>query len=122
MKQFKINQAYIALTRLSEMKLPIKAAYGVYVLTKQLSTPYEFSLQQEKGLIEKYHGNIQKDGMISFQSSEDTNNFQKELIELNNFEQEIEIKPVTINISDLNGQSIIPSDIISLEGFVNFVD
>lgn len=122
MKQFQINRAYEVLVKLSKMELPIKIAYGVYMLIKELATQYEFSLQQEKIMIEKYHGEIHQDGSISFQSVEDSKDFQKELIELNNLEPEIKVSPVTINIGNLKGQSITPSDIISLEGFVNFVD
>lgn len=120
MKQSEINKSYNALVRLSQMRLPIKTAFSVYQLVKKIEEPYKFALEEEKKLINKYNAEVKENGIISFSSAEDKNSFQNELQELNQLDHDIEIEPIVIKIEDLGEQTITPSDIFALEGFVEF--
>ena len=120
MKQLEINKSYNALVRLSQVRLPIKTAFSVYQLVKKIEEPYKFALEEEKKLINKYNAEVKENGIISFSSAEDKNSFQNELQELNQLDHYIEIEPIVIKIEDLGEQTITPSDIFALEGFVEF--
>ena len=120
MKQSEINKSYNALVRLSQVRLPIKTAFSVYQLVKKIEEPYKFALEEEKKLINKYNAEVKENGIISFSSAEDKNSFQNELQELNQLNHDIEIEPIVIKIEDLGEQTITPSDIFALEGFVEF--
>ena len=120
MKQSEINKSYNALVRLSQVRLPIKTAFSVYQLVKKIEEPYKFALEEEKKLISKYNAEVKENGIISFSSAEDKNSFQNELQELNQLNHDIEIEPIVIKIEDLGEQTITPSDIFALEGFVEF--
>ena len=121
MKQSEINKSYNALVRLSQVRLPIKTAFSVYQLVKKIEEPYKFAFEEEKKLINKYNAEVKANGIISFSSAEDKNSFQNELQELNQLDHDIEIEPIVIKIEDLGEQTITPSDIFALEGFVEFV-
>ena len=120
MKQSEINKSYNALVRLSQVRLPIKTAFSVYQLVKKMEEPYKFALEEEKKLINKYNAEVKENGIISFSSAEDKDSFQNELQELNQLDHDIEIEPIVIKIEDLSEQTITPSDILALEGFVEF--
>ena len=120
MKQSEINKSYNALVRLSQVRLPIKTAFSVYQLVKKIEEPYKFALEEEKKLINKYNAEVKENGIISFSSAEDKDSFQNELQELNQLDHDIEIEPIVIKIEDLGEQTITPSDIFALEGFVKF--
>ena len=120
MKQSEINKSYNALVRLSQVRLPIKTAFSVYQLVKKMEEPYKFALEEEKKLINKYNAEVKENGIISVSSAEDKNSFQNELQELNQLDHDIEIEPIVIKIEDLGEQTITPSDIFALEGFVEF--
>lgn len=120
MKQSEINKSYNALVRLSQVRLPIKTAFSVYQLIKKIEEPYKFAFEEEKKLINKYNAEVKENGIISFSSAEDKNSFQNELQELNQLDHDIEIEPIVIKIEDLGEQTITPSDILALEGFVEF--
>lgn len=120
MKQSEINKSYNALVRLSQVRLPIKTAFSVYQLVKKIEEPYKFALEEEKKLINKYNAEVKENGIISFSSAEDKGNFQNELQELNQLDHDIEIEPIVIKMEDLGEQTITPSDIFALEGFVEF--
>lgn len=120
MKQYQINKAYNALGRLADMQLPVRDSRNLYMLSKQLGDAYDFALQQEKKLIEKYNGVLTGDGGITFSNSDEMKKFSEELAELNNLEIDVEFDPVIISCDAMEGQRISPSDIACLDGFVTF--
>lgn len=120
MKQYQINRAFGALGRLANMQLPVRDSRNVYMLSKRLENAYNFELEQEKKLIEKYHGTLSNDGGVVFQNSEDAAGFNAELAELNNLDVEVEFDPVVINCDAMDDQRITPFDIACLDGFVTF--
>lgn len=120
MKQSKINNAYGALTKLAHRQLPAKTAFYVYKLTKKVEEIYSFAVEQERKLIDKYHAEIQSDGMILFKNASDKESFQAEFAELNNLEHDIGTDPIVIKIDDLGEQTLSMSDIFALEDFITF--
>lgn len=120
MKQSKINNVYGALTKLAKMQLPARTAFGIYKLAKQIEEIYNFAVDQERKLIDKYHAVIQDDGTITFKSVEDKERFQAELSELNSLEHDIDVCKITIKIDDLGNQTLSMADIFALEDFITF--
>lgn len=121
MKQSQINRAYSALTKMINMELPAKDAFGIYALAKKLETNYSFEIDREKRLIEKYNGQIDKSGQISFKSEDDAIAFGNEVVELGQMEVDLEISPISVSIDSFGDQHITPNDILCLDGFVEFV-
>jgi len=120
MKQYQINRAYGALGRLASMQLPVRDSRNVYMLSKQLEDAYNFELEQEKKLLEKYHGVLDKQGGVTFSNTDDAQGFNEELNELHNIEVEVDFEPVTIQCDAMGNQTITPMDIACLDGFVLF--
>ena len=121
MKQYQINKAYAALSRLANMQMPIRDAYNLYMLTEQIKPAYNFELEQERKLIEKYGGTLdQETGAFIFKDKETTEAFRGEIMELNNLDVDVEFSVVTIAMESLGAQKITPVDIMCLEGFVSF--
>lgn len=122
MKQLQINKAYGALNKLANMQMPVRDAYNLYLLTEQIKPSYNFALEQEKKLLEKYGGVLdQNTGAFMFKDRETTDAFRQEITELNNLDVETEVDPVEISMDALGTQKITPVDIMCLEGFVAFV-
>ncbi len=120
MKQYQINNACNALGRLSNIQLRMRDSRNLYMLSKQLEDAYNFEVEQEKKLIEKYHGEITQGGLVHFPTPTDGDGFKKEIAELNNLDVEVDFDPVTINCDGLDDQLITPHDIACLDGFVIF--
>lgn len=132
MKQNQINRAYQTLSKMANMQLPVRVAYDLFMMLRQLEPAYKCELELERKLIEKYSGIIQNDGSISFQSLDNTEEsmnearkrvegFGKEISELNDTEAPIDITPITISYEAMEGQTLTPADMACLDGFVVFV-
>ena len=122
MKQLQINKAYGALNKLANMQMPVRDAYRLYLLTEQIKPSYNFELEQEKKLLEKYEGVLdQGSGTFQFKDRETMEAFGREMKELNDFDAEIEFDPVEISMDALGTQKLTPVDIMCLEGFVAFI-
>lgn len=130
MKQYKINNAYRVLKRMSEMKFNVKDAYAIYTLIKQIQPAIDFSIEREQQLIQKYDGRMSTEGNISFvhgDTEEDKeiglNNFQLfkvEMDEMANMDNGIEFKQIKLSYDSFGDQTITPDEISCLEGFVEF--
>lgn len=120
MKQRQINVAYGALKRLSTMQFPVKTAYGLYTLLRQIEDIYQFELQQEKKLLGKYNGELTSNGRVVFGDKESEIEFAKEVRELNDMEVDVVISPITVSFDSFSDYALSPSDIANLEGFVVF--
>lgn len=120
MTQYKVNKAYPALIRLSEFKLPVKKAKGLYELTKKAEEHFQFAITEEHKYIEEFDGKENPDGTISFATQEGFGKYQEKMLELGELEIEWDIAPVSLSESDIGNQKISSSDINFLEGFVSF--
>jgi len=120
MTQFKINKAYPALMRLSELKMPVKKAKGLYELTKKVEEHFQFAISEEHKYIAEFNGKENPDGTISFESQDGFGKYQEKMLELGELEIDWNIVPIIISENDIGTQSISSSDIYSLEDFVSF--
>lgn len=120
MKQGKIMNAYHALSRLYIQPLPIKEAYKIFGLRKQLDDQYKFEIDREKQSLEQTGGYIDEDGEIRFRIKENAKKFTAAINELSEMEVDIQIKPITIKMDELADLKITPVDIEYLDGFVVF--
>jgi len=120
MKQYQINKAYKTLLKLTDFKLPVRAARDIYMLARQLEPSYSFELQQERKLAEQHGAQYDKNGMPLFATKDDAKAFQSELSEMINLEVELDFKPISISCDIFGDQLITAAEIASLEGFVDF--
>lgn len=120
MTQKDINKAYTALMRLSDFRLPIKKAREIYTITKKAEEHFKFAIREERKYIEALGGVENADGTITFKSSENFEQFQKNICELNESEVDWNGEPVVITDTDIGEQTISPSDIRCLEAFISF--
>lgn len=120
MTQLQVNKAYPALMRLSEFRLPIKKARGLYEMIKKVEEHFEFAVSEERKYISEFNGQERPDGTVFFESSDDFHKYQEKMVELNNFEVEWNIEPIVLTEEEIKDQSISFSDIYCLENFVIF--
>lgn len=120
MIQNNITKSYNALKRLSEMKLPMKKAYELYGVIKDVEELFQMGLNEEKALIDEYKGVISNDGSITFPTPEDAKEWRDKVAKLEAREIEWDHKPVTLTEEDMDSQTISVADMGDLEGFVIF--
>lgn len=120
MTQYKVNKAYPALKRLAEFRFPVKKAREIYGVTKRAEEFFQFAVQEENKYITDFHGSFNPDGTITFENQEDFGRFQEKLADLNNSEVEWDCETIVLTEDDIGDQTITPSDIFYLEGFVTF--
>ncbi len=120
MKQERINKAYSSLLKLKEYSLPVKKAYAIYQLAASMESAYEFALAEERKYLEDFNGKLNENGTVTFPTPTDCAAFKDKVEELGNMEVDIAFEPVVLAETDLGSQTITPSDIANLEGFVAF--
>ena len=106
-------------------------SYKIAKAAKLVDEQNAFYVEEEGKIIEHYAVKDEETGLvkiidgnrISFANQDDAMNFNKEINELQQTEVEI-FDPIDIHISDFRSgdMDLTPSDILALEGFVNFID
>ena len=106
-------------------------SYKIAKAAKLVDEQNSFYVEEEGKIIEHYAVKDEETGLvkiidgnrISFANQDDAMNFNKEINELQQTEVEI-FDPIDIHISDFRSgdMDLTPSDILALEGFVNFID
>lgn len=106
-------------------------SYKIAKAAKLVDEQNAFYVEEEGKIIEHYAVKDEETGLvkiidgnrISFENQDDAMNFNKEINELQQTEVEI-FDPIDIHISDFRSgdMDLTPSDILALEGFVNFID
>ena len=106
-------------------------SYKIAQALKSLEEQSKFYAEEERKIVEQYAVKDEKTGQvkiidgnrISFKDQEDAINFNKEIIKLQQTEVDV-FDPIDIYISDFRSgdMDLTPSDILDLEGFVNFID
>lgn len=108
------------LQRMMELKLPIKKAYSIYSLAKQINEQREFFINEEKKLIERYSAETLENGSVKFKDEESQKKF---IIEHNELMQyEIDVKTIYLNFEDLKDSEFTPAELMQLEGAINFIE
>lgn len=106
-------------------------SYKIAKAAKLVDEQNAFYIEEERKIVEQYAIKDEETGQvkiidgnrISFANQDDAMNFNKEINELQQTEVEI-FDPIDIHISDFRSgdMDLTPSDILALEGFVNFID
>ena len=106
-------------------------SYKIAKAAKLVDEQNAFYIEEERKIVEQYAVKDEETGQvkiidgnrISFANQDDAMNFNKEINELQQTEVEI-FDPIDIHMSDFRSDDIdlTPSDILALEGFVNFID
>ena len=106
-------------------------SYKIAKAAKLVDEQNAFYVEEERKIVEQYAVKDKETGQvkiidgnrISFANQDDAMNFNKEINELQQTEVEI-FDPIDIHMSDFRSDDIdlTPSDILALEGFVNFID
>lgn len=116
----KMFNVYPMLQKLITMELPVKVSYQLYKIGKKIEDEKNFFIQEEKKLIEKYHGEVDAVGKINFEDDKNRESFVKEYQELNNLEiKDLDSLPIKINIEDLNIK-LSALEISVLDGVIDF--
>ncbi len=106
-------------------------SYKIAQASKSLDEKSKFYAEEERKIVEQYAVKDEKTGQvkiidgnrISFKDQDDAINFNKEIIKLQQTEVDI-FDTIDIHMSDFRSgdMDLTPSDILDLEGFVNFID
>lgn len=106
-------------------------SYKIAKASKSLDEQSKFYAEEERKIVEQYAVKDEKTGQvkiidgnrISFKDQDNAMNFNKEIIKLQQTEVDI-FDPIDIRMSDFRSgdMDLTPSDILDLEGFVNFID
>jgi hypothetical protein len=107
--------------KLMNLKLPVKKAFKVYSLAKQINEQRDFFINEEKKLIEKFQAIVDEGGRVSFNSAEDQEGFLKEHNELKNYVPE-GIEVLELSFADLGDAEFTPMELATLEGVISFID
>lgn len=113
--------AFPVVEKLMTFNLPIKKAYQLYSLAKQINEKRDFFIKEEKKLIEKFNGKIAENGSVSFENAEKKEGFILEHNELLQYEIE-DLQSIELKFDDLTGAELSPVDFIALEGVINFCE
>jgi len=118
MKQIKIIQAYSITEELSkEDNLTINAKWVLYKLRKELSSHYEFYMNESRELFNKYETSV--DGnIISFKSAEEAKEYKTKQAEIDDFEVEFSAEKQELKLSDI--PCITVQQIELLDEFIEF--
>lgn len=114
-KQGYIIKAYQALERMSTGVLPLHTAYKLFKIKQALRPHFEFQQEQEMALIEEYKPDIQ-DGVWTFNSESDKNEFVEKLEEISKMPIEVDIVPERIPLA-----SALEGTIEDMEYLCDFV-
>ena len=116
-KQKYIIKAYKSILKIASGELPLSVAYSFFKLKQALTPQWEFQIEQERMLFEKYELR-QLDGEFTFNSEEDRNEFMQKIEDIGMLHVDIEVDPVHVRLdSDLK---MSMEDVENLEGFVVF--
>jgi len=112
-----------ALDNFMQEKLPVKLAYKIKKLYKQVSEELEILEQSKDSLLENYaekdeEGNFRNNDGYFVISKEHRENFEKELNELNNIKVKISFTP--IKEEEIENMEMTPSTLLALEHFIQF--
>lgn len=130
MKYEQIILAHNSLMSIANMEMNLKDACAVNQLIETVNKEYYYFASLEQDLLDKYEGEVQPNGAISFVHGEDEEsihkgeeNVQKFVVELNdlrNKEVAGEIIPVKLSCDTFSDLKITPNDLSALDGLVIF--
>lgn len=117
-KQSKAVQAYKAIDKMAKGALPLPVSYSFFKLKKALQCHIEFQISKEQELFDQYQPVFNEDGIWTFKSEDDKNEFVKKINEIG--ELDVEIDSNIITISQTSGITMSIEDMEALDAFVEF--
>ena len=118
MKQQQIVNAYKVIKKYENEKLPLDISYGLFKVKKLLQPQWDFEIEQENKIYEKYDPQFEDNGKMTFKNDDDELNFIKELNEL--LEMEIEWDEEKVQIDFNNRVDLSLADVEALDNFITF--
>lgn len=127
MTQKEAVKAYLSVKKLNEQDTSIKTAKKVFDLFTKLRKAWDFQVQEELKLCERYpeinpvsHGIKYSNDEERVKALEIINKFNTEADELGNIEFEIEFEPFTIISDSEPNIKLSGADINNLSAFISF--
>ncbi len=117
-QHYKAIAAIRVLQELGNKNLPAKVSFGLFKVRRGLLPVWEFQVEQENKLLDKYGEDI-GDGRKQIKSEEGRKAFDAMLFDLNSQEEDIDFEPITMPLPDIN-MSIDQIEILS--EFINFTE
>lgn len=119
MTYYEVTKAYPALKVFAECSLPAGKAVTVYRMMKRAFECYEFTVREERKLMEIYGG--KSSGLqITFNDEDSYRQFTEKLEEVKQLEAVWDFEEITVTEEDLGSQKVSPRDMLDLEGFIRF--
>ena len=118
MKQQNIVNAYKVIKKYENEKLPLDISYGFFKLKKLLQSQWDFEVEREKSIFDKYEITQGDNGNLIFKSPEDQQNFAKDIAELLDMDCDWDEDKIKINFGDRLELPVV--DIEALDDFVAF--
>lgn len=118
MKQGTIVRACMALTHLMDERMPIRTAYELHRLRRQLAPAWDFQAEREQAMLKEMQPERAGDNGLRFRSVEDARRWAAELAELEQMDVELDFTPVRVAMAE--GMTMTPADVGALDGFVIF--
>ena len=118
MKQQDIVNAYKVIQKYENEKLPLDISYGFFKLKKLLQSQWDFEIEREKAIFEKYDPQQEDNGNFVFKSKEDQQSFAQEIAELLSMECDWDEDKVKIDFRDRLDMPVV--DIEALDNFITF--
>ena len=103
--------------KMMNYNLPVKAAYSVFNLAKQINQQQEFFTQKERDLITQYEAEVLDSGNVRFKDPQSQFEFMKAHKELMDCEVE-GIAPIELQFDDFKDATFTPAEIAALEGVI----
>ena len=124
MKQSDIIAAYKAADELCKQKIKSPKVANVFYIVKNLLKPqYDFQVEREKAVFDKYQFTQTEDG-LKFETQELADQFaaeySEEIKQLSEMDVDLDFKKQTVNLSEQF--EISGDDIGALSPFINFVE
>lgn len=115
-----ITNAYIALSRMGNVQLPIQITYKLFVLRQAFKTQFDFVAEQERIIVNRYNGTQTPTGEFQFADEETAIHVFDEMRELHNMDAVINFEKIEIPIATAAAGNLSMNDIQALDGIVIF--
>lgn len=118
MKQSTIINAYKVIQKHRQDQLPLDVSLAFFKVKKMLDDQWEFQLEKENELIEKYHPTRKENGDLVFDPPENMDKFIEEINAIGDLDIDLDYKKVDAKFGNKIELSV--DEIEALEEFMNF--
>lgn len=116
MTQEQIVKAYKTIQKYETRELPLDISLAFFKLKKALTDQWEFQLNEEQKIFEKYPAKQNESGSLTFETTEAQEGFAKAIQELSEVESMEDFKKIPVEIGDRMNLSI--NDLEALDEFM----